>query len=388
MREFSVPPVVTIADDANLTDPVWDNADGAPDMRRSSPAATDGGWQDVTCAAFRDEVLALAKGLIAAGVQPGDRVGLMSQTRYEWTLIDYAIWAAGAVTVPIYETSSAEQVGLDPVRLGRGRLLRRDRRARGHRRARPARTSALRRSGRSTPGRSTTLGARGRGRAGRRGRRSAARTLGADDLATHHLHQRHHRAAQGLRAHPRQLRTPTSPTRSRACPTCSTRASRTLLFLPLAHVFARLIQVGCVSGRVTARAHAPTSRTCSPTWPRSSRRSCWPCRACSRRSTTAPSSARTPTARARSSTAPTRSPSPTARPWTGRRPRPRAAGRSTPCSTGWSTASCAPRSAAAARRAISGGAPLGARLGHFFRGIGVTIFEGYGLTETTAGRRR
>ena len=53
---------------------------------------------------------ALAKGLIAAGVKPGDRVALMSRTRYEWTLIDYAIWTAGAVTVPIYETSSAEQV--------------------------------------------------------------------------------------------------------------------------------------------------------------------------------------------------------------------------------------------------------------------------------------
>ena len=59
---------------------------------------------------FRDEVTALAKGLIAAGVEPGDRIGLMSRTRYEWTLIDYAIWAAGAVTVPVYETSSAEQV--------------------------------------------------------------------------------------------------------------------------------------------------------------------------------------------------------------------------------------------------------------------------------------
>ena len=68
------------------------------------------GWQDVTAGQFRDEVTALAKGLIAAGHRPGDRVALMSRTRYEWTLVDYAIWAAGAVTVPIYETSSAEQV--------------------------------------------------------------------------------------------------------------------------------------------------------------------------------------------------------------------------------------------------------------------------------------
>src|SRR4030095_11105066 len=67
-------------------------------------------WRDVSCAQFRDEVLALAQGLVAAGISPGDRVAMMSKTRYEWTLLDYAIWAAGAVTVPIYETSSAEQV--------------------------------------------------------------------------------------------------------------------------------------------------------------------------------------------------------------------------------------------------------------------------------------
>ena len=70
----------------------------------------DGRWQDITAAQFCAEVSGLAKGLIAAGIQPGDRVALMSRTRYEWTLADYAIWAAGAVTVPVYETSSAEQV--------------------------------------------------------------------------------------------------------------------------------------------------------------------------------------------------------------------------------------------------------------------------------------
>ena len=78
-------------------------------MRRQD-AAADGGWQDVTARQFADDVTALAKGLMAAGIAVGDRVALMSRTRYEWTLIDYAIWAAGATTVPIYETSSAEQV--------------------------------------------------------------------------------------------------------------------------------------------------------------------------------------------------------------------------------------------------------------------------------------
>jgi len=69
-----------------------------------------GSWQDVTAAQFRAEVTALARGLMAAGIGPDDRVAVMSRTSYEWTLIDYASWAAGAVTVPVYETSSAEQV--------------------------------------------------------------------------------------------------------------------------------------------------------------------------------------------------------------------------------------------------------------------------------------
>ena len=67
-------------------------------------------WQPVTAAAFAAEVDRLALGFVAAGVRPGDRVGLMARTRYEWTLVDVALWTAGAVTVPVYETSSAEQL--------------------------------------------------------------------------------------------------------------------------------------------------------------------------------------------------------------------------------------------------------------------------------------
>src|SRR3712207_6847653 len=58
---------------------------------------------------FDEAVVAVAKGLVVRGVAPGDRVGIMSRTRYEWTLLDWAIWAAGAVPIPLYETSSAEQ---------------------------------------------------------------------------------------------------------------------------------------------------------------------------------------------------------------------------------------------------------------------------------------
>src|SRR5262252_5160778 len=112
MREYSTPASVEIPPSAGLTDVVFERAASDPDrvvMRRRS-AAGDGAWQYVTARQFADDVTAVAKGLIATGVNVGDRVALMSRTRYEWTVIDYAIWTAGAVTVPIYETSSAEQV--------------------------------------------------------------------------------------------------------------------------------------------------------------------------------------------------------------------------------------------------------------------------------------
>lgn len=108
MREFSVPATAPVADDENLTDMVWANAErfgSTVSFRRR----VEGAWVDVTAAEFAAEALATAKGLIAAGLSPGDRVGLMSRTRYEWSLLDFAIWTAGCVTVPVYETSSADQ---------------------------------------------------------------------------------------------------------------------------------------------------------------------------------------------------------------------------------------------------------------------------------------
>ncbi|WP_278256215.1 AMP-binding protein [Nocardioides convexus] len=110
MREYSTPQTVTVPATGNLTDDVVRNAAEAPDAVQFSRPDGDGGWSDVTCAEFLGEVSAVAKGLIAAGIAPGDRVALISRTRYEWTLLDYAIWFAGAATVPIYESSSEEQI--------------------------------------------------------------------------------------------------------------------------------------------------------------------------------------------------------------------------------------------------------------------------------------
>ncbi|MFJ5844933.1 AMP-dependent synthetase/ligase [Streptomyces sp. NPDC092903] len=93
-----------------LADVVFDYAEEDPHRIALGRKDASGNWLDVTSGTFRDEVLALAKGLIAHGVRFGDRVALMSRTRYEWTLFDFALWAVGAQSVPVYPTSSAEQV--------------------------------------------------------------------------------------------------------------------------------------------------------------------------------------------------------------------------------------------------------------------------------------
>jgi long-chain acyl-CoA synthetase len=109
VREFSVEPLYEVPVGANLTDIVHRNADEGPDAVALG-RKIGGVWHDVTARTFLDEVRTAAKGLVALGVQPGERVVIMSRTRYEWSLLDFAVWEAGAVPVPVYETSSAEQV--------------------------------------------------------------------------------------------------------------------------------------------------------------------------------------------------------------------------------------------------------------------------------------
>ncbi|MFF5771239.1 AMP-dependent synthetase/ligase [Streptomyces californicus] len=93
-----------------LADVVFDYAEDDPYRVALARKDAGGQWRDVTSGEFRDQVLALARGLIAHGVRFGDRVALMSRTRYEWTLFDFALWTVGAQSVPVYPTSSAEQV--------------------------------------------------------------------------------------------------------------------------------------------------------------------------------------------------------------------------------------------------------------------------------------
>ncbi|MFE9023341.1 AMP-dependent synthetase/ligase [Streptomyces sp. NPDC007808] len=109
VREAYLPPFAPAVTHGSLADLPFDNASAAPDAVVLSRKGEDGRWTDVTAAQFADQVQAVAKGLIAEGLTPGDRIAVMARTRYEWTLLDFAAWAAGLVTVPVYPTSSVFQ---------------------------------------------------------------------------------------------------------------------------------------------------------------------------------------------------------------------------------------------------------------------------------------
>lgn len=109
-QEFSFPAVAAIDPNDNATDILVRRVNAHPDEPLFARQQADGRWYDVPGHSFLAQVQALAKGLVAAGLEPGDRIGIMSRTRYEWPLIDFAVWFAGLVSVPVYETSSPAQI--------------------------------------------------------------------------------------------------------------------------------------------------------------------------------------------------------------------------------------------------------------------------------------
>ncbi len=334
-------------------------------------------WEDVTCRDFLDEVSAVAKGLVAAGVgagRPGRASCRSTRVRVDAGRLRHLV--RGRRHRADLRDLLRRAGRVDPRRLRRGR------RASSRRRAHAGLVGsgprpAARRCAHVWPiddGASTRCATAGASVAATSVVDRARRDAGAGPPGHDHLHLGHHRAPQGLRADPREPAAE-APSNALARPAtgCSAPDGSTLLFLPLAHVFARIIEVGCIELRGHARALRRHQRPCCPTSARSGRRSSWPCRGCSRRSTTAPGRRRTRDGKGaifdRAADAAIAYSRGAGRPGG---PGLAAASCSTRCSTGWSTASCGPRSAAATEYAVSGGAPLGARLGHFFRGIGVT----------------
>ncbi|MFI6269098.1 AMP-dependent synthetase/ligase [Micromonospora zamorensis] len=385
MREFSVPPIVTVGDAANLTDPVWDNAEVAPDaVQFARPTASADGavtaWTEVTCLQFRDEVAAVARGLIAAGIEPGVRVGLMSRTRYEWTLLDYAIWTVGAVTVPIYETSSAEQaawiledsnaVAVVVETEAHAALVAGVR----HRLPELNHVWQIDRGGVDdlvTSGASVELAEVERRR----------KAVHAGDLATIIYTSGTTGRPKGCVLTHRNMYADIANAVP-VLPNLFNPGATTLLFLPLAHAFARLIQIGVVQARVTMAHCADTKNLVAelqefrPTFVLSVPRVFEKVYNAAKQKAESDGKGRIFARAEQVAIAYSEALETPGGPGLALRAQhvvfDRLVYRKLRAALG-----------GRCRDAISGGAPLGARLGHFFRGIGVTILEGYGLTETS-----
>jgi long-chain acyl-CoA synthetase len=338
-------------------------------------------WTDVTAAAWRADVLDVAKGLIAAGIAAGDRVGLMSRTRYEWTVVDFALWSVGAVTVPIYETSSAEQVEWILCDSGAVAVVVET----------PAHAGLVDQARGSTPDLDHTWVIDDDDlvaliRAGTRvadsevSHRCSAVT--PDSLATLIYTSGTTGRPKGVELTHHNLLFDARAAVASLGELFSVSEGSTLLFLPLAHIFARAIQVACVDagvqlGHCSDVADLPNQlRSFRPTFVLSVPRVFEKVYNAARQKAITEGKGRifdsaTGTAIAYSKA---RAEGPV--PWALRarhavfdrlvytKLRAALGGRAS-----W---------------AVSGGAALGARLGHFFDGAGITILEGYGLTETSA----
>ena len=381
MREFSLPALAEIPATANLASSIFRRAAEQPQAVMLRRPVADGSWQDVTAGQFKAEVVAVAKGLVAAGIEVGDRVALMSHTRYEWTLIDYAIWTAGAVTVPVYETSSAEQAewilsdsgaraafveatGFEDMIGGfRDRLPELSQVWRIERGL-----DALRAAGADVGDEVITE------------RATAAK---ASDLATVIYTSGTTGRPKGCElTHENLLADVRNAFSGPLATMTETVGASTLLFLPLAHVFARIIEVGCIDGGIVLGhcadlgALLPALASFRPTFilavPRVFEKvfnGAEQKAVSERKGAIFGRAAKVAIAYSQSLDEP-------GRPALGLRAEHALFDRlvygKLRAALGGQT-----------RYAMSGGAALSERLGHFFRGAGVTVLEGYGLTETT-----
>ena len=386
MREFSIPALAQIPATANLADVVFRRAAEQPQavvLRRPSGVAGDSGsWTDVTASQFSGEVIALAKGLIAAGIEPGDRVALMSHTRYEWTLIDYAIWTAGAVTVPVYETSSAEQAEWilsdsgaracfvetasygDIIGSFRDRVP-----ALSHVWRIDSDLDSLRAAGAEVGDEVVA---------------ERAATAGAADLATVIYTSGTTGRPKGCElTHENLLSDVRNAFLGPLTVVAGAQDPGTLLFLPLAHVFARIIQVGCLEGGIVLghcgdlTALLPALASFRPTFILAVPRVFEKVYNTAEQKAVSEKKGAIFSRAADAAIAYSRALDGPGRPSFGLRAQHAVFDRLV---YGKLRAALGGRT----EYAVSGGAALSERLSHFFRGIGVTVLEGYGLTETTA----
>jgi long-chain acyl-CoA synthetase len=382
VRELSAPTTFTVGEHDSIVHSVFAHERDDPDYPIFQ-RLVDGAWTDVTCAQAAEQIRSAALGLIAEGVQPGDRVSIFSATRYEWAILDFAILAVGAVTVPIYETSSAEQVRW--VLQDSGAVLTfPETDAHGDkvdqlRSDLPDLRKVLRIAGSETPALDVLAEAGKSVDSNELEARLAA--IKSGDPATLIY-------TSGTTGRPKGCQLThsnfVSETRGAkdAFPSLLGERQRMLVFLPLAHVLSRAISVAAFENKVTVgfssdiKNLVPMFAVFKPTLVVSVPR------VFEKVYNTAEQNARND-------------------------------GRGRIFEIAVNTAiefskaqdSGGPgvvlrakhavfdrlvygklRAALGGdcRAAISGGAPLGARLGHFYRGVGLTIYEGYGLTETSA----
>ncbi|MFJ9664093.1 AMP-dependent synthetase/ligase [Streptomyces sp. NPDC101219] len=392
VREASVPPLAQPVRHGSLADLPYDNAYATPDEVVLSRRSADGDWSDVTAAGFADQVQAVARGLIAEGLMPGDRVAVMARTIYEWTVLDFAAWAAGLVTVPVYPTSSPYQARWILHDSGAVALITESVEQaaalgpefahlpglrhvwiveKGH-------VERLAESGAHLPDQEVEV---------RRG------VLGPDTLATLVYTSGTTGRPKGCALTHGNFFAEVDNAIELLYPVFRARTSEeasVLLFLPMSHIFGRMVAVACVRARVRL-GHAPSLKpedllpdlaafrpTCLLTIPYMLEKVFNSARA------RAEAGGRVSTFDRAVSVARRYGEATDAR-QTGRGPGPSRALKA-------ARAFYDPlvyrklRNAMGGRvrYAISGGSPLGRRLGAFYAGAGIDVFEGYGLTETTA----